>query len=189
MMAHSLIRNWWALALRGLAAVIFGVLLFVWPFISLAVLVILFGAYAMADGLLSIVATATVAANSSRWWSLLIGGALSFIIGLLTFIWPGITAMVLLYLIAFRAMVIGVFEIVAASRLRREIPGGWVLALSGIISILFGLLMLIYPAAGALVVIWFIGLYALVTGVTLLALAVSLRRWTSVREQGVLGAA
>lgn len=187
-MALSLARNWWALALRGLAAVIFGLLLFVWPFISLAVLVILFGAYAMADGLFSIVATTRVPTNSSRWWSLLIGGVLSFIIGLLTFIWPGITALALLYLIALRAVVIGVFEIVAASRLRREITGGWVLALSGIISILFGLIMLFYPAAGALVVIWFIGLYAFVAGVTLLVLAFRLRRWTSVSEQSVLGA-
>ncbi len=186
-MSLSLARNWWALALRGLAAASFGLLLFVWPLISLAVLVLLFGAYAMADGLLSIVATAKVPANSSRWWTLLIGGVLGFIIGLLTFIWPGITALVLLYLIALRAVVIGVFEIVAASRLRREIAGGWVLALSGIISILFGLMMLIYPAAGALVVIWFIGLYAFATGVMLLVLAFRLRRWTSVSEQSVLG--
>ena len=187
-MSLSLARNWWALALRGLAAVIFGLLLFVWPFISLAVLVLLFGAYAMADGLFSIVATATVPANSSRWWSLLIGGVLSFIVGLMTFIWPGITALALLYLIALRAVVIGVIEIVAANRLRREITGGWVLALSGIISILFGLMMLIYPAAGALVVIWFIGLYAFVTGVTLLVLAFRLHRWVRVSEQTVLGA-
>ena len=187
-MALSLARNWWALALRGLAAVIFGLLLFVWPFISLAVLVILFGAYAMADGLFSIVATAKVPTNSSRWWSLLIGGVLSFVIGLLTFIWPGITALALLYLIALRAMVIGVIEIIAASRLRREITGGWVLALSGIISILFGLMMFIYPAAGALVVIWLIGLYAFVTGAMLLVLAFRLHRWVRVREQTVLGA-
>ena len=186
-MSLSLARNWWALALRGLAAVTFGLLLFVWPFISLAVLVILFGAYAMADGLFSIVATARVPTNSSRWWSLLIGGVLSFIIGLLTFIWPGITALALLYLIALRAMVIGVIEIVAANRLRREITGGWVLALSGIVSILFGLMMFIYPAAGALVVIWFIGFYAFITGVTLVVLAFRLHRWTSVSEQSVLG--
>jgi uncharacterized membrane protein HdeD (DUF308 family) len=188
MMALSLARNWWALALRGLAAVSFGLLLFVWPFISLAVLVILFGAYAMADGVFSIAATARVPTNSSRWWSLLIGGVLSFVIGLLTFIWPGITALALLYLIALRAMVIGVIEIVAANRLRREITGGWVLALSGIISILFGLMMFIYPAAGALVVIWFVGLYAFITGVTLVVLAFRLRRWTTVSEQSVLGA-
>jgi uncharacterized membrane protein HdeD (DUF308 family) len=188
MMSLSLAQNWWALALRGLAAVIFGLLLFVWPFISLAVLVLLFGAYAMADGLFSIVATATVSANSSRWWSLLIGGVLSFIVGLMTFIWPGITALALLYLMALRALVIGVIEIVAANRLRREISGGWVLALSGIISILFGLMMLISPAAGALVVIWFIGFYAFVTGATLLVLALRLRRWTRVSDQTVLGA-
>src|SRR6266545_3845974 len=123
-----------------------------------------------------------------NWWALALRGLAAFIIGLLTFILPGITALVLLYLIALRAVVIGVFEVVAASRLRREITGGWVLALSGIISILFGLMMLIYPAAGALVVIWFIGLYAFVTGVTLLVFAFSLRRWTSVSEQSVLGA-
>ena len=97
-MATLLARKWWALALRGLAALIFGLLMFVWPLISLEVLVLFFGGYAMADGWLSIVATAKAQVNSRRWWSLLVGGVLGFTIGLLTFIWPGITALVLLYL-------------------------------------------------------------------------------------------
>lgn len=184
-MATLLARKWWALALRGLAALIFGLLMFVWPLISLEVLVLFFGGYAMADGLLSIVATAKAQVNSRRWWSLLVGGVLSFIIGLLTFIWPGITALVLLYLIAFRAILLGVFEVAAAIRLRRLFKGEWLLAIGGVISILFGLILLIYPAAGAIAVVWLIGLYSLVAGITLLALAFKLRSFSYAGKQDV----
>lgn len=142
----------------------------------------------MADGLLSIVATSKAQVDSRRWWSLLVGGVLSFIIGLLTFIWPGITALVLLYLIAFRAIFLGVFEIAAAIRLRRMFTGEWLLAVGGMISILFGFTLLIFPAAGAVAVVWLIGIYSLVAGVMLLALAFKLRSFSYSGKHDVLSA-
>jgi uncharacterized membrane protein HdeD (DUF308 family) len=172
-----LTRNWWALAIRGVAAVIFGILAFVGPGITLAALVLLFGAYAITDGIFAIVAALNAERSERRWWALLIEGILGIIAGVLTFIVPGITALFLLYLIAFWAMVTGVFEIATAIRLRKEITGEWLLVLSGVASVLFGFLLVLFPAAGALALIWWIGAFALVSGVLLLALAFRLRSW------------
>jgi uncharacterized membrane protein HdeD (DUF308 family) len=176
-MLTVLTRNWWALAIRGVAAIIFGILAFVWPGITLAALVLLFGAYAITDGIFAVVAALNAAGRERRWWALLIEGILSIIAGVLTFILPGITALFLLYLIAFWAIVTGVFEISTAIRLRKEITGEWLMALSGIASVLFGFLLLMFPGAGALAVIWWIGAYTLVFGVLLLSLAFRLRTW------------
>lgn len=167
--------NWWLLALRGLAAVIFGVLAFVWPHITLTALVFLFGAYALVDGAFAIVAGIRAPREFTRWWVLLIEGILSVIAGVLAFAVPGITALILLILIASWAIVTGVFEIVAAVQLRKHITGEWLLALSGVFSVLFGAALLWNPLAGALAVVWLIGAYAIVFGVLLLALGFKLR--------------
>jgi len=167
--------NWWALALRGVAAIIFGMLTFLWPGISLAALVLLFGAYAITDGIFAIVAAVKSSGREKKWWALLILGILGIIAGVLTFIVPGITALFLLYLIAWWAILTGAFEIAAAIRLRKEITGEWLMALSGILSMLFGFLLLLFPGAGALVVVMWIGAYALVAGALMLALALRLR--------------
>ena len=169
--------NWWSLALRGLIALLFGVLAFIWPGISLTALVFLFGAYALVDGLFTIVASLNAPAGYKRWWALLLEGIFSIAAGVLSFFWPGITALVLLYLIAAWAIVTGIFEIAAAIRLRKEITGEWLLALSGILSVLFGLMLVAWPGTGALAVVWLIGAYAVVFGGLLLALAFRLRKW------------
>jgi uncharacterized membrane protein HdeD (DUF308 family) len=167
--------NWWALALRGLAAILFGILAFLWPGITLTALVFLFGAYALVDGAFAIVAGIRTTKENKRWWLLLVEGVLSVFAGVLAFVVPAITGFFLLLLIASWAIVTGAFEIAAAIQMRKEITGEWILALSGAASILFGLALLVYPAVGALAVIWIIGAYAIVFGVLLVVLGFKLR--------------
>jgi len=170
-------RNWWALALRGLLAVIFGLLAFVWPTITLAVLVLLFGAYAMVDGLFAIVTAVAGRTSYEQWWFLLLQGLAGIAVGVLTFVWPGMTALVLLYLIAARAIVIGVLEILVAIQLRKEMTGEWAWILGGIVSLLFGLALAVWPGRGALTLLWLIAAFAVMFGVLLIVLAFRLRKW------------
>jgi uncharacterized membrane protein HdeD (DUF308 family) len=162
--------------LRGLAAIVFGVLAFVWPGITLWVLVLLFGAYMLVDGIFAIVAAVRAAGREARWWLLLIEGVLGVLAGLVAAFWPGLTALALLYFIAAWAIVSGILEIVGAIRLRQEIEGEWVLGVSGALSVLFGVLLAVIPApAGLLSLVWLIGAYALAFGVLLLVLAFRVR--------------
>jgi uncharacterized membrane protein HdeD (DUF308 family) len=167
--------SWWAMALRGVAAIIFGILAFVWPHITLTALVFLFGAYALVDGAFAIVAGIKSHGEYKRWGLLLLQGILSVAAGVFAFMVPAMTAFILLVLIASWAIVTGIFQIAAAIQLRKHIKGEWLLALGGIGSILFGAILLFYPAAGALAMIWIIGTYAIVFGFLLVALGFKLR--------------
>lgn len=167
--------SWWALALRGIAAILFGVLAFAWPHLTLAVLVFLFGAYALVDGVFAIFAGIKSHGTFKRWWVLLLEGILDVIIGVLAFALPSITALALLILIGAWAIVTGIFEIGAAIQLRKYVAGEWLLALAGAASVLFGVALLINPGVGALAVVWLIGAYAIVFGVLLVALGLKLR--------------
>ena len=166
--------SWWALVLRGLAAIAFGVLAFVWPQITLTALVFLWGAYALVDGAFAVAAGVKSHGENKRWWVLLLEGILGVAAGLVAFLVPGITALVLLILIAAWAMVTGAFEIAAAIQLRKHIKGEWLLALAGVASVLFALALLFNPAAGALALVWLIGAYSIVFGVLLIVLGVRL---------------
>jgi len=166
--------SWWALVLRGLAAIAFGVLAFVWPQITLTALVFLWGAYALVDGAFAIAAGVKSHGDNKRWWVLLLEGILGVAAGLVAFLVPGITALALLILIAAWAMVTGAFEIAAAIQLRKYIKGEWLLALAGVASVLFALALLFNPAAGALALVWLIGAYSIVFGVLLIILGVRL---------------
>lgn len=167
--------SWWALVLRGLAAIAFGILAFLWPHITVTVLVFLWGAYALVDGVFAIAAGIKSYEKSKRWWVLLLEGLLSVAAGVLAFVIPGITALVLLLLIAAWAIVTGAFEIGAAIQLRKYITGEWLLALAGAASVLFGFALLINPNAGAIAVVWLIGAYAVLFGVLLVALGFRLK--------------
>jgi uncharacterized membrane protein HdeD (DUF308 family) len=179
----SLSRNWWAVSLRGLAGILFGIITFFAPAISLAALVLLFGAYALVDGVLAFV-TAVRRRGADRWWLLLLEGLVGIAAGVLTFMWPAITAVALLYLIAAWALVTGAFEIAAAIRLRKAISGEWLLALSGIFSIALGVLLVLFPGPAALAVTIWIGAYAFVFGALLFALGLRLRGLGSPRTRG-----
>ena len=172
---NALSRNWWVVLLRGLAGIGFGIITFMAPAISLAAVVLLWGAYAFADGVLALVSAIRRRGESDRWWLFLVEGLVGIAAGVLTLIWPGITAIALLYLIAAWALVTGVLEIAAAIRLRKVIAHEWLLALGGIASLGFGILLVLFPGAGALAVVLWIGAYALVFGTLLAALAFRLR--------------
>jgi uncharacterized membrane protein HdeD (DUF308 family) len=177
MLLHGLAKNWWLLLLRGIAAIIFGILAFAWPGITLLSLVILYGAYALVDGVLSIAAAfgGGGGAATPRWW-LIVVGLLGIAAGLLTFFWPQITALVLLMFIGAWALIHGVFEIIGAIRLRKEIDNEWMLILSGALSVLFGAAMLIMPGAGALALIWVIGAYSIIFGILFVGFAFRLKK-------------
>jgi uncharacterized membrane protein HdeD (DUF308 family) len=168
--------HWWAVALRGLAAVFFGTAMFVWPRMSLVVLIAVFGAYALVDGIFAIAAAVRAAESQMRWWPLLLVGIAGIGAGVVTFLWPGLTAVALLYVIAFWAIAIGAFEIVAAIDLRKLISDEWLLALSGALAIAFGILLLANPRAGILSILWIIGIYAIAGGITTILLGFRLRR-------------
>jgi uncharacterized membrane protein HdeD (DUF308 family) len=174
-MLHGLAKNWWLILLRGVFAVLFGVLTFVWPQVTLITLVLFYGAYALVDGVLSLAAAITGGAPAPRWW-LAVVGLLGIGAGLVTLFLPGMTALVLLYFIAFWAIAIGVMQVVGAIRLRKEIDNEWWLAAAGVISFLFGLLLIVQPGAGALALIFSIGIFAVLEGVALIAFAFRLRR-------------
>jgi len=171
-MLHTLAANWWAIALRGLVAVLFGLLTFFLPGITLVTLVLLFGAYALVDGIVSAIAFFRVA---SHHWVLLAEGVIGIVAGIVTFLWPAITAIALLYIIAFWAVFTGIFEIMAGIRLRKVVANEWLLLLMGTLSVLFGMLILFSPGAGALAIVLWIGAYALIFGIFLLAFAFRLR--------------
>lgn len=170
-----LARNWWALVLRGIVAILFGVMAFAWPGLTLEALVLLFGAYAFVDGAFAVAAALSGRTGGTPWWAMLLEGLIGIAAGIATVAWPGLTALALLYMIAGWAVATGVLQIVAAIRLRREIEGEWALILSGVLSVLLGVGLAIMPGAGALAVVWYIGAYAIVSGVLLIALGIRLR--------------
>jgi uncharacterized membrane protein HdeD (DUF308 family) len=173
--ADVIVLNWWMLALRGVAAIVFGILAFLWPGITLLTLVFLFGAYALANGVLSLIAAFKAPKGTGNKGSLIFLGLLSIIAGLLTFCIPGITALGLVLLIAAWALVNGVTEIVAAIKLRKVITGEWLLILAGLLSIVFGILLLLQPGVGALALIFWIGAWAIAMGVLLMILAFKIK--------------
>jgi len=169
-------HNWWVLALRGLAAVLFGILAFIWPGITIFTLVLLFGAYALVNGILALVISFKGPRRIRRFGSLIFGGLISVAAGVIAFIWPGMTAFSLVIVIAAWAIVNGIAEIVAAIRLRKEITGEWLLVVAGIASILFGIALFLNPFIGALVLVWWIGGFTFAFGILLIVLGFRMRR-------------
>jgi len=170
-----LAAHWWAPLLRGIVAIAFGALLLARPIAGVAAFVILFGAFAFVDGILTIVQALRYAhPQTGQWWWLLLQGICGAIIGLITFFYPGITAYVLGIFIGAWAIVTGLFEI-AAVQMRRNVPGEIFMILAGIFSIVLGAGIFLFPGAGLLAVVWFVAVYALAAGITLIILALRLR--------------
>ncbi len=172
--------RWWALVIRGLAAIAFGVLAFWRPSISLFALVIMFGAYAIVDGVFAVVVAIRGARVLPGWGWLLAEGIVGIGAGVVTFLWPGITAVALLAVIAAWAVLTGIAEVVTAIRLRRHLHGEWMLAATGVLSVAFGAILAMRPLAGALAVTWLIGLYAILFGALLVGLGFRLHRWQEI---------
>ena len=175
-MLHALADRWWLLLLRGIAAILFGVLAFIWPGLTLVTLVLMFGAFALVDGAIVLGAAFSGAAKPMPSWWLVLVGLLGIAAGIVTFLWPGMSAILLILFIGAWAVAHGIFEIVGAIQLRKEIENEWALILGGIISVIFGIIVLIAPGAGALALVWWIAIYSIVFGVMFVAFALRLRR-------------
>lgn len=174
MLLDHVTRHWWLLTLRGVFAVIFGVLAVIWPGITLLVLAIVFGAYALVDGLFA--AAGALRAPPGSRVPLVIEAVVGILLGLIALIMPGVTVLAVTLLVGIWAIMTGVSEIATAIRLRREIRGEWAYILFGAVSVIFGLIVLLSPAAGVVAVAWIIGFSAIVSGVSMIAAGLRLRR-------------
>lgn len=174
--ASVLHANWWVLLLRGFAAVVFGLLTFLMPGLTLLVLISLFGGYCLVNGILTLVAAFRGGRNQPRWWALAVEGVASLLAGIITLVWPNVTSLALLYVVAAWAIISGAMQIGTGIRLRKQINNEWVLIVGGLLSIGFGVLLLLVPVAGAVVVAWWVGSYAFAFGILLSVLAFRLRR-------------
>lgn len=175
-MLRILAHNWRLLLVRGLLGILFGLLAIFWPQITLRALVILFGLYVLADGITSLFAAAAGKRESVPLWWLILGGIVSIAAGVVTFLYPAVTELVLILFIGAWALVRGLFEVIGAVYLRKEIENEWLLIGAGLLSVLFGLAVMLAPGAGALALIWVIGGYALLFGAALVWLALRLRK-------------
>ena len=174
-MLRQIARDWWVYAIRGVAAIVFGVLALVSPGPALTVLVLMFGAYAVVDGVALLVALARgdVLARSHAWATGLMGIA-GILFGIATLVWPGITALTLLYLVAFWSITVGTMQVFSAIAFRREIDGEFWMGLGGVLSIGFGALLVAFPGTGLVSLVWLVGVYAISSGVASLAFSMRL---------------
>ncbi|CAM3619992.1 HdeD family acid-resistance protein [Bordetella sputigena] len=178
-MAHLMEQAWWILIVRGVVGILFGVVALMWPALTLLFLVALFAAYALIGGVAAVVGVWR--ARKARHpmgdgWMIVLLGVVAIASGIIALIWPAITALALVLIMGVNALVAGILDISVAVRLRRVIRGAWTLVLAGIVSIIFGVGVIAFPGAGALALIWLISLYAIVTGILLLAMGIQARR-------------
>jgi uncharacterized membrane protein HdeD (DUF308 family) len=172
-------RNWWILAVRGVLAIIFGLIALVAPGIALLAFIFVFAAYALIDGLTAVYIAIRERGSLSRWGWVLFEGILGVIVGIVAFIHPGFTALVLLYLVAIWAVVTGIMEIIAAFAIRGFAGREWALGLAGVLSIIFGVVLFIFPGAGILSILWLVGIYAIIFGILFIVRAFQMRSWAS----------
>ena len=161
----------WSLILRGILAIVFGIVVWVWPHITLLVLIAMFGIFALISGIFALGAAFQAYRAHRGWWLLALSGALCIIAGMVALVWPRETALILLFVIAIWAIVTGITEIAAAFTPGRTATNDWLLVLGGVFSIIFGILLFIFPRVGLLALVWLIGIYAILYGISLLVSA------------------
>jgi uncharacterized membrane protein HdeD (DUF308 family) len=183
-MALILATNWWSPLIRGLLAITLAVIAFTLPEITFGAVVLLFGAYALIDGVVSIIGAWHASKAHERWGALVFEGIAGICAAAITALLPALTALVLVYIVAGWALVTGVLEITAAIRLRKHIAGEWLLALAGVVSILFGIIVAVFPLAGALAIAIYIGIYLMFFGIVMVTLAFRLRNWQKSGSSG-----
>ncbi|WP_206614389.1 HdeD family acid-resistance protein [Chitinophaga barathri] len=175
-MIHELAKYWWLVVLRGVLAVLFALVAFIWPAITLAILVVFLGAYLLVDGIFALIHGFTVMKTDRSWWGFVLVGLAGIAAGLIALFMPGITALFLVTLVALWSVVTGILEIVIAIRLRKEITGEWMLIVAGIFSVIFGILLFMQPIAGVVVISWWLGIYALFLGIFLISVGFRLKK-------------
>lgn len=174
-MLRALSESWWLFLVRGIIAVLFGLAAIVWPELTITTLVIVFGAYAVIDGVIAIIGGFQSRDGNDQWWVYVLIGLAGIIVGIWAMLFPGLTAIGLLYFIAAWLLITGVLQIIYAIRVRREISNEWLLVLSGVLSTILGIVFMIFPGSGAISLIWVIGFYAIFFGGMLVVLAFRLR--------------
>jgi len=188
-MFNQLFRNWWMLAVRGVLGIVFGIVALVSPESTKLALVLLFGAFAMADGIFAVVTGIASNGYFDRWWAVVLEGLTGIVVGVLTFFLPNVTALALIYLIAAWAAITGIFEIVAAIQFRRIIPGEWAMILMGLLSVVLGSMLFVFPAAAEVSLVWLIGIYAIIAGGMELVLAFRMHGlWNDLKSTGLVRA-
>ena len=174
-MLSMMTSKWWTFAVQGLAALVFGILTMIWPGTSLRVMIALFGAFAIVTGVLLVAGSFNAARQRLHWGSLLAAGILDVVVGLVTWFWPGLTALAVLYLVVAWALVTGVLYIVASVELREEIPHAWLLTLTGVLSLVLAVVLAVDPRDGILSLVYVVGIYAILGGIAELVFAFRLR--------------
>jgi uncharacterized membrane protein HdeD (DUF308 family) len=177
--AQVVLRNWWMLALRGVLAIIFGLVALLFPGIALFAFIFVFAAYAIIDGIVTVIVSIGERGSLSRWGWVLLEGILSLVAGIVAIAYPGLTALVLLYIVAAWAILTGIAEIAIALTIRRQITQEWALGLAGLLSIAFGILLFVRPGVGLLTILWLVGIYAIIFGILFIIRAFQLRSWAS----------
>ena len=176
MLLHVLAKNWWMLLIRGVFAILFGLLAYAWPGLTLIVLIVLYGIHALIDGVIALSAATTNRGVSGRTGFLIFAGLLDIAFGLIAFFWPGETAIILIVIIGTWAIVRGIFEIIAAIQLRKQVANEWLWIVGGVLSVIFGLFVIAAPGTGALALVWVIATYAILFGFLMIGLSLRLKR-------------
>jgi len=173
----SLKQHWWSLLIRGIIAIVFGLCCFFLTGATLAALVLLIGAFFIVDGVFMLAGAlrSSSASSTGEWWMMLLGGIVGIAAGVLTFMWPGITALTLAFFAGAWAFITGILELATAIRLRNVLPNEWLWIVNGVLSVLLGIGIALYPGAGLAALVWLLGFYAILAGITMLTLAFRLR--------------
>lgn len=174
-LAQILSRTWWVLLLRGLFAILFGVVAWAMPEASVAILLVIFGVYVLADGVIGVIAAVSGRKEREHWWALLVWALLGVVVGVLTLINPALTAIALMFYIAIWAIGTGILQVILALRLRKEIHGEWLLIVGGLLSVALGIFLMAQPMMGAIALLWVIATYAIIFGVVFVVLAFKAR--------------